>query len=157
MLTRRRSFALCAAAALSLLVAGCGGGGPPPPGSVDLTVTATPDINPDQAGRGSPVVLRVYQLAEPTSFQAADFFQLFDKEQATLGADLVAREEVVLPPGGTLSISIALKPNAKRIAIAAAFRDIDKASWRAVVEVPPTEKTKLKAEVTKLQVTLAKS
>jgi type VI secretion system protein VasD len=155
MLTRRRTFALCAAAGVALIAAGCGGG-PPPPGSVDLTVTATNDINPDAAGRASPVVLRVYQLAEPTTFQAADFFQLFDKEQATLGGDLVAREEVVIPPGGTLSIPIALKPNAKRIGIAAAFRDIDKASWRAVIEVPPTEKSKLKAEVTKLQVTLAK-
>ena len=154
MLTRRRAFALCAAA-FALLAVGCGGG-PPPPGNVDLTITATNDINPDSAGRASPVVLRVYQLAEPTQFQAADFFQLFDKEQATLGADLVAREELVIPPGGTLSVPIALKPNAKRIGIAAAFRDIDKASWRAVIEVPPTEKTKLKAEVMKLQVSLAK-
>jgi type VI secretion system protein VasD len=155
MLTRRRAFALCAALSLSLMAAGCGGG-PPPPGSVDLTVTASNDINPDTAGRASPVVLRVYQLAEPTTFQAADFFQLFYKEQATLGPDLVAREDVVIPPGGTLSVPIALKPNAKRIGIVAAFRDIDKASWRAVIEVPPTEKTKLKAEVMKLQVTLAK-
>jgi type VI secretion system protein VasD len=156
MLTRRRAFAVSAAVALSLTMAACGGS-PPPPGNVDLTITATDDINPDPAGRASPVVLRVYQLAEPTTFQTADFFQLFDKESPTLGADLVAREEVTIPPGGTLSVPIALKPNAQRIGIAAAFRDIDKASWRAVIEVPPNKTTKVKAEVMKLQVSLAKS
>ena len=73
MLTRRRALALIAAVGVSLTAAGCGGG-PPPPGSVDLTVTAAPDINPDTAGRSSPVVLRVFHLADPTSFLAADFF-----------------------------------------------------------------------------------
>jgi type VI secretion system protein VasD len=153
MLTRRRAFAVFVATGLSLALAACGGA--PPPGIVELTITASNDINPDTGGRASPVVLRVYQLAGPTTFQAADFFQLFDKETPTLAADLVGREELTIPPGGTLSLTIPLKPNTQRIGIAAAFRDIDKASWRAVVEVPPNKTTKLKAEVAKLQVSLA--
>lgn len=153
MLTRRRLFAVSVAGGLSL-VAACSGS--PSPGSVDLTISAANDINPDPAGRASPVVLRIYQLAGGTQFQAADFFQLFDKEAPTLGADLVGREEVTIAPGSTRSLTVALKPNAQAIGIAASFRDIDRASWRAVVDVPPTKTTKLKAEVKKLQVSLAK-
>jgi type VI secretion system protein VasD len=154
MLTRR-AFAVGVGSGLSLVLAGCFGGSSP--GTVDLTINAAPDINPDSAGRPSPVVLRVYQLAAPTQFQGADFFQLYDKEAPTLGADLVAREEVTVAPGGTRNLAIALKPNAQAIGIAAAFRDIDRASWRAVIDVPPTKTTKLKAEVKKLEVSLAKS
>ncbi len=152
MLTRRRALAVFVAGGLSLLAA-CAGSSP---GSVDLTITAAKDINPDPAGRPSPVVLRIYQLAGGTQFQAADFFQLFEKETPTLGPDLVGREEVTIAPGATRTLSIALKPNAQAIGIAASFRDIDKATWRAVVEVPPTKTTKLKAEVKRLQVSLAK-
>jgi len=103
------------------------------------------------------VVLRIYQLAAGTQFQAADFFQLFEKETPTLGADLAGREEVVVAPGSTRKMAITLKPNAQTIGIAASFRDIDRASWRAVIDVPPTKTTKLKAEVQKLQVSLAKA
>lgn len=154
MLTRRRVFAVFAGAGLSLITA-CSGS--PSPGTVDLTITAADDINPDGAGRASPVVLRIYQLAAGTQFQAADFFQLFEKETPTLGPDLVAREELTMAPGNTQKVTIPLKPNAQAIGIAASFRDIDRASWRATIDVPPTKTTKLKAEVKKLQVTLAKS
>ena len=154
MLTRRRAFAVFVGAGLSLITA-CSGS--PSPGIVELTVNAADDINPDAAGRASPVVLRIYQLAAGTQFQAADFFQLFEKEAPTLGPDLVAREETIVAPGDTRKLTIALKPNAQAIGVAAAFRDIDHASWRAVMNVPPTKKTKLKAEVKKLQVTLAKT
>lgn len=154
MLTRRRAFAVFVAAGLSLITA-CSGS--PSPGTVDLTIKAADDINPDAAGRPSPVVLRIYQLAAGTQFQAADFFQLFEKEAPTLGPQLVAREEVALTPGKTQKITIPLKPNAQTIGVAASFRDIDHAAWRAAVDVPPSKTTKLTAEVKKLAVTLAKS
>jgi len=154
MLTRRRAFAVFVGAGLSLITA-CSGSSSP--GTVEFTINAGDDINPDPGKRPSPVVLRIYQLTGGTQFQAADFFQLFDKETPTLGPDLAAREEVTVAPGKSLKITIQLKPNVQTIGVAAAFRDIDRASWRAAIDVPPTKTTKLKAEVHKLQVTLAKA
>ncbi len=154
MLTRRHALAVFVAGGL-LPLAACSGSSSP--GSVDLTISAADDINPDAAGRASPVVLRIYQLAGESQFQAADFFQLFDKETPTLGPDLVGREELTVAPGTTRTLTVALKPNAQAIGIAASFRDIDKASWRALVEVPPAKTTKLKAAVKRLQVSLAKT
>src|SRR5258708_35444995 len=148
MLTRRRAFAFFLGTGLSLITA-CSGS--PPPGTVDLTISAADDINPDAAGRPSPVVLRIYQLAAGTQFQAADFFQLFDKETPTLGPDLAAREEVTVAPGSTRKITIPLKPNAQTIGIAASFRDIDRASWRAAVDVAPPQPARPQGEGEKAQ------
>jgi type VI secretion system protein VasD len=136
---------------LALTLSGCSSS-PPPPGVVELTLRAEAGINPDPTGRFSPVVVRVYQLVSPTNFAAADFFQLFDKEAATLGADLGDREEVALAPGETRVVTMTLKPGAQFVGLAAAFRDIDAASWRALREVPPHGTTKLAAAVAGLRV-----
>ena len=66
---------------------------PPPPSELKpakthLNVAAHGNVNPDDNGRPSPVVLRVYQLKDDAAFKDAEFFALFDKEQATLGASL---------------------------------------------------------------------
>lgn len=130
---------------------------PPPPGVVELTVTAAPDLNPDASGRASPVVLRVYQLTSPVKFSSADFFLLFEKEQATLGPDLLGREEVAVSPGETKKITVNLKPDATTIGVAASFRAIDQAEWRATVDVPQHKTTPVTATLEKLRVTLAAS
>jgi type VI secretion system protein VasD len=160
-MTRRRAFGVGVLGALVGLLAGCAKPPPPPPppppGVIELTIKAGGDINPDVDGRASPVVVRVYQLASDAKFNAVDFFQLFDKEAATLGADLIGREEVVVSPGDTKKLSSPLKPNAQFVGIAAAFRDIDKAQWRATVDVPPNGTTPLEATLKGISVTLAKS
>src|SRR3546814_5877148 len=74
--------ALAAVAAL-FLVAGCAAA-PEKPTIVVLSLTAAPDVNPDASGRPSPVVVRIYQLASPTAFAAADFFQPYQQEAAVL-------------------------------------------------------------------------
>jgi type VI secretion system protein VasD len=149
----RRSFA---ALALAGLLAACSSPPPPPPppGIVELTISASADVNPDVEGRASPVIVRVYQLASAVKFENVDFFALFDKEQATLGADLLGREEVAVSPGEEKKLTINLKPDARSIGVAAAFRDIDQAQWRADAEVPPHGTTPAKAELSKLAVTL---
>ena len=72
---------------------------PPPPRKLPIEVVAAPDINPDLRDRASPLTLRVLGLKAQAAFTSADFFSLFDKETATLGADLLLREEMVLRPG----------------------------------------------------------
>jgi type VI secretion system protein VasD len=127
---------------------------PPPPGVVDLSIKAAEDINPDMEGKPAPALVRVYQLASPVKFENADFFLLFEKEKETLGADLVGREEIPVAPGETKTLNQPLKPNVTHVGVVAAFRDIDKATWRAVVEVPPHGTTKLESEVERLKIDL---
>jgi type VI secretion system protein VasD len=140
--------------ALAVGLAGCGSK-PPPPTIVELTVKAGPGINPDADGRASPVILRVYQLAATGSFDKSDFFQLYDKEAATLGADLAGSDQLALTPGTSKTVTIELKPQAKFIGIIAAFRGIDRAAWRVGTSVPPNKTTKLTATVDGLVLKLA--
>jgi len=148
-----RRFLRWPALAGAVLLAACAKE-PPPPGVIDLSIRAAPDINPDGDGRPAPALVRVYQLASPVKFENADFFLLFEKEKETLGPDLVGREEIPVMPGETKTLNQPLKPNVTHLGVVAAFRDIDRATWRAVVEVPPHGTTKLESEVEKIKISL---
>jgi type VI secretion system protein VasD len=141
------------------LLAACSGAPPPPPppGIIELTLQASADLNPDATGRPSPVIVRIYQLTSATQFATADFFQLFEKQAATLGADLSNREELAIFPGETRKLTTPLKQGAQFVGLAASFRDIDKASWRAVTEVSPNGTTALEGALSNVTVTLNKA
>ncbi len=118
---------------VALLVASCGAPPPKPVVTlVSLNLSASADANPDARGRPSPLTVRVYVLKAPGPFEGADFFSLFDKDQATLGAELVKREELLLRPGESRKLEFTLEPDAKNIAVLAAYRDLERARWRDV-------------------------
>lgn len=122
----------------ALWLSGCAS--PPPKPVVTpiaMTVAAGADANPDARGRASPLTVRVYALKTSGPFEGADFFSLFEKESATLGAELVQREEMLLRPGESKKIEMTLPPEAKAIAVMAAYRDIDRARWREVKAIEP--------------------
>ena len=129
----RRRFTVLGLAAAGLLFTGCAAKPVVTTASVNLVAGA--DANPDARGRASPLTVRVYALKSPGPFEGADFFSLFEKDQATLGAELVQREEMLLRPGETKKLDLTLPADAKSIAVMAAFRDLDRARWREVVPV----------------------
>jgi type VI secretion system protein VasD len=135
---------------------GCGSK-PPPPSIVELTFKAGQATNPDANNRPSPVILRIYQLAATGSFEKADFFQLYDKEAATLGADLLGREQIALAPGDSKAVTLEFKPQATFVGIIAAFRSIDRATWRIDAPVAPGKTTKLTVTVDGLVLKLEKA
>ena len=114
---------------------------PPPPTIVNLTLNAAERLNPNAAGQSAPVLVRVYELENPSAFEKADFFQLFEKDQAALGASMKAREELTLAPGANRSMTRTMSQGAKFIGVFAAFRDFESGTWRAVVAVPDNKTT----------------
>ena len=131
----RRHIAVLGLAAAGLLMAGCAS--KPVVTPVSITLTAAADANPDARGRASPLTVRVYALKSPGPFEGADFFSLFEKDQATLGAELVQREEMLLRPGESKKLDLTLPADAKAIGVMAAFRDLDRARWREVRPITP--------------------
>ena len=117
---------------------------PPPPKPVlivparqlQLAVQAGDGINPDDLNRPSPVVVRIYLLRAEITFGSADFFSLFERDSATLGADLLAREELQLRPGRVVSINREFPPEARFLGIVVAFRNVEKSTWRALSSLP---------------------
>jgi len=138
---------------LAGLLAACGAT-PPPPTLVEITFTAAPDVNPDASGRASPIVVRYYQLAATGAFEMADYFQLHDKEAAVLGQNLLDRQELPLAPGTSQKVAFAAKPGTLFLGVAASYRSIDRAQWRADAPVAAGKTTKLKVQLDKLTLSI---
>lgn len=107
---------------------------------VDLRLVTGGDVNPDDTGRPSPVVVRVLELKSPAVFESADFFSLYQNEAQTLGADLIASEEFEFKPGDVQDLKLALQPESSYVGILAAYRQIDRSNWRLVLPAQITEK-----------------
>jgi type VI secretion system protein VasD len=137
----------------TLWLARCGSSPPPPP-SLNLTITGGADQNPDPAGQPAPVAIRLYQLTSDTAFARADVFALTDHQAATLGADDLGSEEIVIAPGEQRSIAHPLQPGARVLGIAALFRDIDRAVWRTQAPLAEHGPTRLVLTTANLRITL---
>lgn len=132
---------LVAALAVAALVIGCAG--PPKPASVTGTIQASPQINPSASGRPSPLLVRVYELKSAATFNAADFMSLYQRDQASLAADMLAKEEYVLSPGETKTFAKTLAPDTRFLGVVAAYRDLEHAKWRSVAPIQPNQPQKV--------------
>ncbi len=108
----------------------------PEPAALFGRIEAAADLNPSVSRRPSPLLLRIYELKALDAFLRAEFMALYQADAATLGADLVARDEMMVAPGQSLRYNKALDPQTRHIAVFAAYRDVERATWRASVAVP---------------------
>lgn len=108
---------------------------PPPPTIVNLQIETAADLNADSNGNGAPVMLRIYELKEQSAFNAADFFALFNDDKATLAADLVRKQEMLLQPGETKVLTVNPDADVQSLGFFAAFRQLDTAQWRAATRL----------------------
>ncbi|WP_157269384.1 type VI secretion system lipoprotein TssJ [Azohydromonas aeria] len=148
-----------AAIAAGVLGSGCAAPKPPPPPAPTLllgSIEAAGNLNPSISRRPSPLLLRVYELKSDTAFNNADFVSLYQRDQAELGADLVAREELVLAPDSTRPLQRTLAPETRFIGLLGAFRDLEHATWRSVLPVMPhrTQRLRIRAEGSRLAATV---
>ena len=142
----RRAFTLTVLGVLLAGANGCGGDKPPPPPPptrVEAKIIAAKDINPDVRGIPAPLFLRVYALRAETAFANADFFQLHENDTAVLGGDLFKRSEHVLRPGETQPLSRELEDEVRFLGFVAAYQEIDRATWRALLPVQQNKTTKV--------------
>jgi len=136
--TSRRWDVRIASAGLSLaLLAGCASA----PArneqmKLDLAVEAKSTVNPDDKGRASPVLVRVYELKTESSFKNADYFSLDKNDKTLLTQDLLVRDEFVLRPGESRDIERKLNPDTKVIGLLVGYRDLGKATWRSIQKLP---------------------
>ena len=129
----------------ALLTAALGGSGvlggcksaPPPVTRVNGSISAAPGVNLSVSQRPSPLRLRLYELKSATAFNQADFMALYQSDQATLGPDMLAREEFVLQPEEARPYNKVLSPETRYLGVVALYRDLERATWRAVAPVQP--------------------
>ena len=121
--------------AMLVLLAACASG-PPEDVTLNGSLQAVETVNPDGQGRASPLVIKIYQLKAKDKIDLADFFPLFDQAEATLGADMLAVEDIMMVPGEVRSYEGEFDPETRFIGVVAAYGDIKQAQWKAVVPMP---------------------
>ncbi|QSA96413.1 type VI secretion system lipoprotein TssJ [Methylococcus sp. EFPC2] len=127
---------------------------PPPPTRVELKIDVAGNINPGADGQPAPLLLRVYELKGLSAFNSADFFALYDKEQATLGADWSRKQEFLLKPGEQRTLSLEPEADVQFIGVFAAYRQLDTALWRASAPVKPHQTVPLELKISGTQLNL---
>lgn len=115
--------------------------------SVALHVDIEQDVNPDSDGRASPVVLRVFMLADDRQFSREEFLSLYENADSRLGKDLL--NTVILKefaPGEQRVEELTLTPEVKYIGLLAEFVQYQRAE--ALMLLPITDHKKNAYEIT---------
>lgn len=112
----------------------------PPETVADVAVTldfqAVAGLNPGATGQPAPVRVRIFELKNSAAFLRADYFSLADRAPATLGVDLLDQDEVLVQPGERRVVMRRLAPATRHVGLVVGYREIDRAQWRAVLDVP---------------------
>lgn len=115
--------------------------------SIALAVEIENDVNPDSDGRASPVVLRVFMLADDRQFSREDFLNLYENADSRLGKDLI--DTVILKefaPGEQRIEQLALTPEVRYIGLLAEFVQYQDAD--ALMLLPITDHKKNEYAIT---------
>ncbi len=91
------------------------------------------NINPNQEGQPSPLVLTIYELTKVDGFKNADFFSLYEHPKNLLQEDLLSDQQYIIFPGKSKDVTLPLKSKATSIGIVAAFRNLRQADWLALL------------------------
>jgi type VI secretion system protein VasD len=109
--------------------------------AVELHFQAIAGLNPGASGQPAPVRVRIFELKNAATFSRSDYFALADRAQSTLGLDLLDQDEVMIQPGQQLSVQRDLDPSTRQIGLLVGYRELDRAQWRTVLNVPPRQYT----------------
>ncbi len=127
---------------------------PPKPSVAELSFVIDPNVNPDASGRPSPVIVRIYELRSVTAFNKADFFSLYERDKEQLGPELIARDELPLRPGGSPQAITTLRTDTRYLGVIAAFRDIERARWRASTPILVNQTTRMEIKLDRNEIAI---
>lgn len=143
------AWLLLALATALILLTGCASSSP---AKVSGSLQAVAALNPSVNQRPSPLRIVLYELKSAATFNKADFMALYQADQATLGGEFVAREELTLQPGETRAYARTLAPETRFIGVLAVYRDLERATWRTSVAVQPGKEHTLTLRADRLAV-----
>ena len=129
----RRTVWLGLAVTVAAVAAGCARG--PKPTPIGVTLNADAGINPNDEGKASPVVVRLYELKGLKAFNSASYFDIMDDDAKALGSDMIAGQEYEMTPGQEQKYDRDVSAEATHIGVVAGFRNIQSAKWRDSIEL----------------------
>jgi type VI secretion system protein VasD len=106
-----------------------------------LEISAAADANATPDGTGAPVAIRIYQLGSKLGFEGAEFYRLYNADTATLGPDLIKKDELLIAPKTNKSLTLMPGDTVHALGVFAAYSDFQNATWRADCDVPAHQAT----------------
>ncbi len=105
-----------------------------------LDFTAREALNTDTREShafSTPVLVRIYQLKEAKTFENALYQQLLKEGDTLLKDDLLASRDVILKPGGSVSLDMPMETNTRFVGIVGLFRqpDQEKNTWKLLLDL----------------------
>lgn len=94
-------------------------------------------MNTDVGDQSSlATMVRVYQLKDRKAFDGADYEKLLLQADTVLKADTLVSKEVLVMPGGDVSLDMPMEADAQFVAVVALFRHPDRLhdTWRVVLK-----------------------
>lgn len=98
-------------------------------------------INPNDADRPRPVVVRLYQLATDLRMQNSRYNDVLLRDAEILGEDMMKKDEVVVYPNDLVEIKFERIPEAQYLAGTAMMHGPQGHSWKTYYEFPPMPNT----------------
>lgn len=87
-----------------------------------LEIIADKYINPDEQEQSSPVFIRLYELTSAKQFERADFIDLYERDEETLGDTFVSKQELKrIVPSTSRTERFVLSKDTRYIALFAEF------------------------------------
>ncbi|MEL0167070.1 MAG: type VI secretion system lipoprotein TssJ [Pseudomonadaceae bacterium] len=102
---------------------------------LDLTLSASEQLNPDLHGRPSPLVLQLVELSDAGTFEQADYFALQQHRTQLLAPNMLASEELELRPGQRRTLKLAMQPQTRYLGLIASYRDLPNTRWRITLNL----------------------
>lgn len=127
--------------------------------NLQLLVQAQRSLNTDASNASASLALRVYVLRDASGFEKASFDSLYEDDAATLGSNVLLRENLYLRPGEARELALELSGDARALGIFGAFREIEHSQWRAILPLPAgalAPRARVEARARQLQVGWAK-
>lgn len=132
----KKYLKLFAVAILAAALTACASG----PGGVAVNIQSARYLNPDVNGVASPVVVSIYQLKSPFTFNNANYGSLANNSAAILGSDLIDKQTMEIRPGENKVVNLNLAQSTQYIGIVAGYRKINQAQWHTTIRVPGKSK-----------------
>jgi len=122
-----------------------------------LRYIASDRLNLNADNQATPLVVRLLDLKAEENFLALDFYDLYDRDQSRLGADLLGRREVTMIPGRTEKrVERELGEEVRFLGVVAAFRDVTQAHWRVSIKLNRGRTNEFTLEFAERRVTFTK-
>jgi type VI secretion system protein VasD len=107
---------------------------------ISVEMSTARDINPNDQGVGNPLRIMIYALKSPDEFMSSDFFTITEENTPSLQQQMEKVYDGIVLPNKKKKIELAPNNDITAIGVIAAYRDIEKTEWKAVIHPLPEKR-----------------